>query len=96
MSTELTKENTLLLNLRVINFFISTLAIVLLVWMAIGESVLSPLCELKIFANRRESCFRNGAIEMRDRASIIILAVLTLAVIISINIRYIKDKIIEP
>ena len=95
MSTELTKENTLLLNLRVINFFISTLAIVLLVWMAIGESVLSPLCELKIFANRRESCFRNGAIEMRDRASIIILAVLTFAFIVSMKFTYIKKMIIK-
>ena len=95
MSTELTKENTLLLNLRVINFFISTLAIVLLVWMAIGESVLSPLCELKIFANRRESCFRNGAIEMRDRASIVILAVLTFAFIVSMKFTYIKKMIIK-
>ena len=95
MSTELTNKNSLLINLRVINFFVSILAIVLIVWMTIGEKTLSPLCELKIFADRKESCFRNGAIEMRDRASIIILAVLTLAVIISINIRYIKDKIIE-
>ena len=95
MSTELTKENTLLLNLRVINFFISTLAIVLLVWMAIGESVLSPLCELNIFASRKESCFRNGAIEMRDRASIVILAVLTFAVIVSMKFTYIKKMIIK-
>ena len=95
MSTELTNKNSLLLNLRVINFFISTLAIVLLVWMVIGESVLSPLCELKIFASRKESCIRNGAIEMRDRASIVILAVLTLAVIISIKFTYIKDKIMK-
>ena len=95
MSTELTKANTLLLNLRVINFFISTLAIVLLVWMAIGESVLSPLCELKIFANRRESCFRNGAIEMRDRTSIIILTVLTFSVIVFMKFTYIKEKIIK-
>ena len=95
MSTELTKENTLLLNLRVINFFISTLAIVLLVWMAIGESVLSPLCELNIFASRKESCFRNGAIEMRDRASIVILAVLTFAFIVSMKFTYIKKMIIK-
>ena len=95
MSTELTKENTLLLNLRAINFFISTLAIVLLVWMAIGESVLSPLCELNIFASRKESCFRNGAIEMRDRASIVILAVLTFAVIVSMKFTYIKKMIIK-
>lgn len=85
----------MLLNLRVINFFISTLAIVLLVWMAIGESVLSPLCELNIFASRKESCFRNGAIEMRDRASIVILAVLTFALIISMKFTYIKNKIIK-
>ena len=95
MSTELTNENTLLLNLRVINFFISTLAIVLLVWMVIGESVLSPLCELTIFASRKESCIRNGATEMRDRASLVILAVLTLAAIISIKFTDITNTILK-
>ena len=63
--------------------------------MAIGESVLSPLCELNIFASRKESCFRNGAIEMRDRASIVILAVLTFAVSVSMKFTYIKKMIIK-
>jgi hypothetical protein len=63
--------------------------------MTIGEKTLSPLCELKIFADRKESCLRNGSIEMRDRASIVILAVLTLAFIILIKFRYVKEKIIK-
>lgn len=95
MSTELTQENSFLLNLRVINFFISILAIVLFVWMAFGERVLSPLCEFEIFSDRKESCFRNGAIEMRDRVSIVILLALTFTATISIKFAYIKNKVIE-
>jgi hypothetical protein len=63
--------------------------------MTIGEKTLSPLCELKIFASRKESCIRNGAIEMRDRASLVILAVLTLAAIISIKFTDIKNTIVK-
>lgn len=61
--------------------------------MTIGEKTLSTLCELEIFADRKDSCLRNGAIEMRDRTSIVILTVFALAAIVSIKFRNIKDKI---
>lgn len=63
--------------------------------MTIGEKTLSPLCELRIFADRKESCFRNGAIEMRDRTSVVLLAILALMFVISMKFKYIQQKILE-
>lgn len=42
--------------------------------MTIGEKVLMPVCDLAIFGTRRDACYRHGAIEMRDRLSIALLA----------------------
>ena len=77
MTTSTEHSSKLLLNLRLINYFISSLAFSLTIWMSIGERVLLPLCELKIFDARKDSCYRNGALEMRDRASLVLLVAVT-------------------
>lgn len=53
--------------------------------MRVGENFLAPLCNLDIFASRRESCYRNGAVEMRDRVAVLILASLTFVFVILIR-----------
>ena len=77
MTTSTEHSSKLLFNLRLINYFISSLAFSLTIWMSIGERVLLPLCELKIFDARKDSCYRNGALEMRDRASLVLLVAVT-------------------
>ena len=77
MTTSTEHRTKLLMNLRLINYFISTLAFSLTIWMSFGERVLLPLCELKIFESRKDSCYRNGALEIRDRASLVLLVAMT-------------------
>ena len=77
MKTGATKSNEADIGTyRFANYFIGSLSISLLTWMYFGERISKPLCDLSIFEQRRDSCYRNGALEIRDRLSIIVLALL--------------------
>lgn len=95
MTIEGIENQKLTANLRVINTFITVLSIILSIWMALGDSVMNPLCELPVFVDRRESCFRNGALEMRDRFSVIILFLVTAAAAIFVRSDKAVKKLLE-
>ena len=95
MTIEGIENQKLTANLRVINTFITVLSIILSIWMALGDSVMSPLCDLPVFVDRRESCFRNGVLEMRDRFSVIILFLVTAAAAIFVRSDKAVKKLLE-
>jgi hypothetical protein len=95
MFTEMSNEQRPIFILRIINFFVSLLTIILILWMSIGERVLSHLCELPVFTDRRESCFRHGALEMRDRASVLILALTTFSFAFILKFEHVSRNIVK-
>ena len=86
-------DKPLLVKLRIFNYFVSLMALSLTIWMSIGEQILKPLCKLKVFELREESCYRNGAIEIRDRASICLLFAITIIFLVLLHSRKIKAQI---
>jgi len=95
MKVELNKDQKLRLNFRLINSFVAFLTIILVLWMALGESLLRPLCELPIFYERRQSCLRNGALEIRDRVSVFILFLVTASAGILVRSKKTIEKLLE-
>jgi len=95
MFTEMPKEQRPIFTLRIINFFVFLLTIILILWMPIGERVLSHLCELPVFTNRREACFRNGAIEMRDRTTVLILALATFSFAFILKFEHVSRNLVK-
>jgi hypothetical protein len=86
-------DEPLLVKLRIFNYFVSLMALSLTIWMSTGERILRPLCKLKVFEVRKESCYRNGAIEIRDRASIGLLVAITIIFLVLLHSRKIKAQI---